>query len=90
VRFLSIEPLLGPVAVNLDGIDWVIVGGESGPSSRPVDPESVRAIRDACVDNGTPFFFKQWGGLRPKSNGRLLDGRTWDQYPRSSIATASA
>ncbi|MBK9560602.1 MAG: phage Gp37/Gp68 family protein [Candidatus Microthrix sp.] len=89
VRFLSIEPLLGPVAVNLDGIDWVIVGGESGPSSRPVDPESVRAIRDACVDSGTPFFFKQWGGQRPKSNGRLLDGRAWGEYPARSVAASA-
>ncbi|MGB4747143.1 MAG: DUF5131 family protein, partial [Candidatus Microthrix parvicella] len=85
VRFLSIEPLLGPVSVNLDGIDWVIVGGESGPSCRPVDPVHVRHIRDACVKSGTPFFFKQWGGRTPKTHGRLLDGRTWDEYPAATV-----
>ena len=85
VRFLSIEPLLGPVSVNLDGIDWVIVGGESGPSCRPVDPVQVRHIRDACVESGTPFFFKQWGGRTPKTHGRLLDGRTWDEYPAATV-----
>ena len=85
VRFLSIEPLLGPVSVNLDGIDWVIVGGESGPSCRPVDPVHVRHIRDACVESGTPFFFKQWGGRTPKTHGRLLDGRTWDEYPAATV-----
>ena len=90
VRFLSIEPLLGPVSVDLDGIDWVIVGGESGSSCRAVDPESVRGIRDACIDSGTPFFFKQWGGRTPKSNGRLLDGRTWDQYPTAIEVAATA
>ncbi|MEZ5380988.1 MAG: phage Gp37/Gp68 family protein [Microthrixaceae bacterium] len=88
VRFLSIEPLLGPVSVDLDGIDWLIVGGESGPSCRPVDPTSVRDLRDACVETDTPFFFKQWGGRTPKANGRLLDGRTWDEYP-SPIASAA-
>lgn len=85
VRFLSIEPLLGPVSVDLDGIDWVIVGGESGPSCRPVDPVHVRHIRDACVKSGTPFFFKQWGGRTPKTHGRLLDGRTWDEYPAATV-----
>ncbi len=84
VRFLSIEPLLGPVAVNLDGIDWVIVGGESGPSCRPVDPESIRAIRDACVDNGTPFFFKQWGGLGTKVQ------RTTTRWAAPGISTREA
>lgn len=81
VRFLSIEPLLGPVDVDLDCIDWVIVGGESGQRSRPIDGGWVRGIRDACVHSGTPFFFKQWGGRTPKANGRSLDGRTWDEYP---------
>ena len=85
VRFLSIEPLLGPVSVDLDGLDWVIVGGESGPSCRPVDPVHVRHIRDACVESGTPFFFKQWGGRTPKTHGRLLDGRTWDEYPAATV-----
>lgn len=81
VRFLSIEPLLGPVDVNLGGIDWVIAGGESGPSARPVELSWVRSIRNACQESRTPFFFKQWGGRSPKSRGRLLDGRTWDEYP---------
>ncbi len=82
VRFLSIEPLIGPVgAVNLNGIDWVIVGGESGPGARPAQPEWVREVRDQCVNSSVVFFFKQWGGLRPKSGGRLLDGREWDQFP---------
>jgi len=82
VRFLSIEPLLGPIPqLPLDGIDWVIVGGESGPNHRPVDPAWVRQIRDRCVDAGVPFFFKQWGGRTPKSGGRLLDGRLWNEMP---------
>ena len=83
VRFLSIEPLLGPVDLDLDGIDWVIVGGESGRHARPMNPVWVRHLRDTCVGAGTPFFFKQWGGRSPKSGGRELDGRTWDQYPAS-------
>jgi protein gp37 len=81
VRFLSLEPLLGPVKIGLNGIDWVIVGGESGPGARPVAETWVREIRDACVRSGTPFFFKQWGGRSPKSRGRELDGVTWDEYP---------
>ncbi|MBI2819420.1 MAG: phage Gp37/Gp68 family protein [Acidobacteria bacterium] len=82
VRFLSIEPLLGPILqLPIDGIDWVIVGGESGPNHRPVDPAWVRQIRDRCVDAGVPFFFKQWGGRIPKSGGRLLDGRLWNEMP---------
>lgn len=110
MRWLSCEPLLGPV--NLDevarsdnpdggwsaiaslghgeqprigvGIDWVVVGGESGPSARPMDPDWPRALRDQCVAAGVPFFFKQWGGRTPKANGRELDGRTWDEYPAAS------
>lgn len=75
VRFLSIEPLLGPVGnIDLEGISWVIVGGESGPNARPMKPEWVLEIRDICEQEGTPFFFKQWGGLTPKSGGRLLEG----------------
>ena len=75
IRFLSIEPLLGPVGnINLEGISWVIVGGESGPNARPMKLEWVLEIRDICVQKGTPFFFKQWGGLTPKSGGRLLEG----------------
>ncbi|MFZ2226176.1 MAG: phage Gp37/Gp68 family protein [Candidatus Moraniibacteriota bacterium] len=82
VRFLSLEPLLGPLpSLDLTGIGWVIVGGESGPGFRPVDPGWVRDIRDRAVAAGVPFLFKQWGGIRSKSGGRELDGRTWDEYP---------
>jgi protein gp37 len=85
VRFLSIEPLIAAVGLlDLDGIDWVIVGGESGPRAREMHPEWVRNIRDQCQQSGVAFFFKQWGGLRPKSGGRELDGREWNQFPRSS------
>ena len=81
-RFLSCEPLLGPLpSLNLTGIDWVIVGGESGPSSRPMDPAWVRDIRDQCTGAGVPFFFKQWGGRNKKKAGRDLDGRLWSQTP---------
>jgi len=84
VRFLSIEPLIGPMGeIDLNGIDWVIVGGESGPGARPLKPEWVREVRDQCEDKGVAFFFKQWGGLRPKSGGRKLDGREWSQFPRT-------
>jgi protein gp37 len=84
VRFLSIEPLLGPIPnLPLDGIDWVIVGGESGPTRRPVDAEWVRDIRDQCLAARVPFFFKQWGGRVAKSGGRELDKRTWDQMPQA-------
>ena len=81
IKFLSIEPLLGPVRLELDEIDWVIVGGESGPSARPIDPEWVRSIRDACGEAGVAFFFKQWGGRTPKGKGRELDGEEWDEMP---------
>ena len=82
LRFLSIEPLLAPVGhLNLDGIGWVIVGGESGPSARPMKRSWVSEIRDQCIQAGVPFFFKQWGGLNPKAGGRVLDGAVWDQYP---------
>ena len=82
VRFLSLEPLLGPLpSLSLGGIDWVIVGGESGPGARPMHPDWARDIRDRCVAEGIPFFFKQWGGRTPKAGGRLLDGRTWDEMP---------
>jgi protein gp37 len=81
-RFLSIEPLLGPIGkLDLDGIYWVIVGGESGPKCRPMQPDWVREVRDQCVEQGVAFFFKQWGGFRPKSNGRELDGREWSEFP---------
>jgi len=83
VRFLSIEPLLGSIpSMNLEGIDWVIVGGESGPGARPIKKEWVTDIRDQCLEWGIPFFFKQWGGVQKKKNGRLLDGITWDGMPK--------
>jgi len=82
VKFLSIEPLLGPLPnLNLQGIDWVIVGGESGPRARPMDAAWVSDIRDQCQDAGVAFFFKQWGGVFKKRTGRELDGRTWNQMP---------
>lgn len=85
VRFLSVEPLLGPLTdLNLSGVDWVIVGGESGPRARPLDPEWVLAIRDECVASSVPFFFKQWGGVRKKAAGRELENRTWNQMPLSA------
>lgn len=82
IRFLSIEPLIGPAgALDLSGIDWVILGGESGPGARLLEPHWARDVRDQCVAAGVPFFFKQWGGLRPKQNGRDLDGREWNEFP---------
>ncbi|HSL82636.1 MAG TPA: phage Gp37/Gp68 family protein [Thermoanaerobaculia bacterium] len=85
VRFLSLEPLLGPLpSLTLESIHWVIVGGESGPGARPMDPDWVRQIRARCLDHGVPFFFKQWGGTRKARTGRELDGRTWDQFPLAS------
>lgn len=85
VKFLSLEPLLGPLpGLDLDGIDWVIVGGESGPRARPMAKHWVLEIRDQCTAAGVPFFFKQWGGVRKKTTGRLLDGRTWDELPLRS------
>lgn len=84
IRFLSIEPLLGPVGeLGLDGISWVIVGGESGPKARPLQVEWVRSVRDACLEQDVAFFFKQWGGFRPKSGGRKLDGREWSEFPQA-------
>ncbi len=82
VRFLSCEPLLGPLAdLPLNGIHWVIVGGESGPQARPMAREWVIEIRDQCVARSIPFFFKQWGGVQRTRAGRLLDGSTWDEFP---------
>ena len=82
VRFLSIEPLLGPIPnLTLDDIDWVIVGGESGPGRRSMAAGWAREIRDQCVRAGVAFFFKQWGGRTPKTGGRVLDSRTWDEMP---------
>lgn len=82
-KFLSFEPLLGPLGkLNLRDIDWVIVGGESGFGARPMDPLWVKDIREQCVRSGVPFFFKQWGGVRKKEAGRELDGRTWNEMPQ--------
>jgi protein gp37 len=82
VRFISAEPLLGPLdGLDLTGIDWLIVGGESGYRHRPIKVEWARELRDRCVDEGVSFFFKQWGGRSPKAGGRELDGRTWDELP---------
>jgi protein gp37 len=82
VRFVSLEPLLGPIdRLPLSGIHWVIVGGESGPGARPMRAEWVHAVRDQCVAARVPFFFKQWGGTRRTAAGRLLDSRLWDEYP---------
>ncbi len=85
IRFLSVEPLIGAVGpLNLDGIHWVIVGGESGPRARPMLVDWARDVRDQCRAAKVPLFFKQWGGLRPKSGGRMLDGREWSQWPRAN------
>ena len=84
VKFLSLEPLLGPLPdLDLREIDWAIVGGESGPGARPIEAEWVRAIREQCLSQDVPFFFKQWGGVNKKKNGRILDGKTWDGMPKS-------
>lgn len=89
IRFLSLEPLLGPLpSLDLTGIDWVIVGGESGPRHRQLDLDWVRDIRNRCVELRIPLFFKQVGGRTPKTGGRLLDGRTWDEFPPAVAARA--
>lgn len=89
LKFLSLEPLLGPLPkLKLKGIDWVIVGGESGPGARPMKVEWVRDIRDQCLKAEVPFFFKQWGGVNKKKAGRILDKRTWDEIP-SELALLS-
>jgi protein gp37 len=89
IRFLSCEPLLGPLhGLSLEGIHWVIGGGESGPQARPVDPTWARELRDACLRERVPFFWKQWGGRTPKAGGRLLDGEEWSQYPTQVEAYA--
>ncbi len=85
VKFLSIEPLLGPIPeLNLTGIDWVIVGGESGPGARPMKKEWVTGIRDQCLGAGVAFFFKQWGGINKKRSGRKLEGRIWNEMPKAA------
>jgi len=89
VKFLSLEPLLGPLpGLNLEGIDWVIVGGESGPGARRMDAAWVLEIRDQCQRANVPFFFKQWGGTRKKKAGRELEGRTWDEMPAAAPVLA--
>lgn len=92
VRFVSAEPLLGPLdGLDLSGIDWLIAGGESGPRARPMAPQWARSLRDECLRSGVAFFFKQWGGRTPKTGGRTLDGRTWDELPnRLSMALPTA
>ena len=85
IKFLSVEPLLGKLPkLNLSGIDWVIVGGESGPKARPMKEEWVLEIKDQCKEFGVPFFFKQWGGVRKHKTGRTLQGRTWDEMPEKA------
>ena len=87
VRFISAEPLLGPVTgLDLTGIHWLIAGGESGPGHRPVDADWIRGLREQCRQEGVAFFFKQWGGIRAKSGGRLLDGREWNELPAEAYA----
>ena len=90
IRFLSLEPLIGPLpSLDLSGVHWVIVGGESGPAARRIDPDWVRHIRNSCIDEGVPFFFKQWGGRTPKAGGRQLDGVTWNEMPeRTNLLNA--
>ncbi len=86
VKFLSLEPLLGPLPnLNLEGIDWAIVGGESGPGARPMQESWVVEIRDQCQASGVAFFFKQWGGVQKHRTGRLLHGRTWDEMPPCTL-----
>ncbi len=86
VRFLSIEPMLGPVpSLSLEGTGWVIVGGESGHNCRPIQIDWVRDVQHKCSDAGTPFFFKQWGGRTPKAGGRELDGELWSQMPKTAV-----
>ena len=86
-KFLSLEPLLGPLPdLDVSGIDWVIVGGESGPGARPMNADWVREIRDNCLNREVPFFFKQWGGVFKKRAGRILDDRTWDEMPSNALA----
>jgi protein gp37 len=82
IKFLSVEPLLGPLGeISLSGIDWVIVGGESGPGARPMEAAWVKDVKDQCMRAGVAFFFKQWGGVQKKRHGRELEGRTWDEMP---------
>jgi protein gp37 len=89
VRFISFEPLIGPIGkADLSGISWAIVGGESGPNHRPIVKEWVRELRDQCKKQAVSFFFKQWGGITPKSGGRRLDGLEWNEYPLMELPLA--
>ncbi len=91
IKFLSLEPLLGDVGVlNLEAIDWVIVGGESGPKARPIKASWVRNIQEQCKEQNVSFFFKQWGGINKKKNGRLFDGQTWDEMPKKAFEVLCA
>ena len=82
IRFLSLEPLLGPLGhLDLSSIDWVVVGGESGPGARQMKKEWVMQIKEQCIEQNTPFYFKQWGGVRKKKTGRILLNKTWDEMP---------
>lgn len=91
VRFLSVEPLIGPVGpMTLDGIHWVIAGGESGPGARPMHIDWAREVRDQCKEQGVAFFFKQWGGYTPKRGGRTLDGREWNEIPSRLLESTKA
>ena len=86
VKFLSLEPLLGPLPkLKLRGIDWVIVGGESGPGARQIELAWVTDLRDQCIKSGVAFFFKQWGGVQKEKTGRTLEGRTWDEMPELAV-----
>jgi len=86
IKFISFEPLLGPITdIDLTNIDWVVVGGESGPKARPMSPSWVKHIRNQCLATNVPFFFKQWGGFNKKKAGRMLDGRTWDEMPDRNL-----
>jgi protein gp37 len=88
VKFLSLEPLLDDIGdLDLTDIDWVIVGGESGPGARPIEADWVRNVRQQCIEQAVPFFFKQWGGFNKKKNGRMLDGKIWNQIPEKSTQT---
>jgi protein gp37 len=89
IRFLSVEPLIGPIKkLDLRGIDWVIVGGESGPRARPIDPRWAIDIRNQCVRAKVAFFFKQWGGRSPKAGGRLLEGQEWNEFPAPPVGSS--
>jgi len=86
IKFISFEPLLGPIRkINLHGIDWVIVGGESGPGARPIQEDWILDIKQKCIKTKIPFFFKQWGGVRKKETGRMLQGKIWNEWPKVNV-----